>query len=165
MCPPLSCVQSCKSCSGHELKNKGVHGCVNTSAAAGTSFLIQFVTCDKWSPPSNAVATRIIVINNPCPNGESFCFGACYNLTCEAVAKLRSDYNEVTVVKPPLLTLLRPGVVLSSSPAMTNQSMFLQFGSPAPMSLSPCANASNPVGCAAVAIDPVGMRGGVGEGP
>eukprot|EP00854_Cymbomonas_tetramitiformis_P008806 gene8806-10440_t len=63
-CPPAACLDV--GCPGHEFATKGVQGCLDTAAEAGTIFEILFMVLDRGAPALNATATRTITIDSPC---------------------------------------------------------------------------------------------------
>ncbi len=90
VCPPTDCLR--KGCSPDVLRQnyfvvKGLQGCgINTMAAEGTKYLIDFWVFDGASPPLNASAMRTVVLTTPCPsacaphfcqdnNNKYFCSG------------------------------------------------------------------------------------------
>ncbi|KAK3263138.1 hypothetical protein CYMTET_28037 [Cymbomonas tetramitiformis] len=82
----LACAPTCESpaaCAGYEYANKGILGCLNTSAEVGTIFSIDFVVHDHNRPAMNATATRTVTISSPCPVGEVWCDGVCSPVACD----------------------------------------------------------------------------------
>ncbi|KAK3279960.1 hypothetical protein CYMTET_12181 [Cymbomonas tetramitiformis] len=105
VCPPASCLRT--GCPGHEWRYKGLAACVNTSAAVGTMFQVDFVVFDSMIPAQMATATRTVTITAPCASGEELCSDlGCSSIPCaERDAMLGvPEADEV----PPAIRLLQP---------------------------------------------------------
>lgn len=150
-CPPVTCIESCENCAGHELDTKGIRGCVNTSVEVGTMIRLPFVACDRWTPAMGAVTERLIRIVSPCrdPTKPNLCNGQCYSTPCSVVASV----NTTRTIQPPRLLLFGPGSTSLADGVSANKTIYLAYGERAPLSLAPCLSASSVVGCAAVAMD------------
>ncbi|KAK3273248.1 hypothetical protein CYMTET_18494, partial [Cymbomonas tetramitiformis] len=106
-CPPDSCIDM--GCPEHEFVRKGLAGCLNTSAAVGTVFSIQFVVLDSALPPNLARVTRYVTIGTPCAEGEVFCEeldGSCGTVACEHRVQL--ELKRAGDVHPPVVSTLGP---------------------------------------------------------
>ncbi|KAK3272169.1 hypothetical protein CYMTET_19521 [Cymbomonas tetramitiformis] len=79
-CPPESCLDT--GCPGHEFVTKGIEGCLDTAAEAGTTFQLEYVVFDDALPPNVATVTRLITISKPCDDG----FELCEDLTCSSLS-------------------------------------------------------------------------------
>ncbi|KAK3237339.1 hypothetical protein CYMTET_52578, partial [Cymbomonas tetramitiformis] len=93
-CPPASCLDI--GCPGHEWAKKGLEGCVNTSAAVGSIFNIDFVVFDSAIPANFHAATRVVGIIQPCAVGEELCADlTCSSVDCELRDSLLADPRDV----------------------------------------------------------------------
>jgi len=70
---------------GYLFTQQGVASCaVNTSAAVGTTFAINFMVFDYSISSLNASVTRTISIIDPCDTGEYLCSdGTCSTVACD----------------------------------------------------------------------------------
>lgn len=82
VCPPADCRDF--GCPGHEFAVKGVRGCgIDTAAAAaGTTFLLEFLVADRGVPALVANVTRTIRVVPRCPSGLNYC---AVDKTCSVV--------------------------------------------------------------------------------
>ncbi|KAK3274238.1 hypothetical protein CYMTET_17570 [Cymbomonas tetramitiformis] len=89
-CPPAACLDV--GCPGHEFATKGVQGCLDTAAEAGTIFEILFMVLDRGAPALNATATRTITIDSPCEAGQELCLEdrVCSSTPCDVRASMQS---------------------------------------------------------------------------
>ena len=168
LCPPSDCQAT--GCGGHLVIEKDLPACgIDTAAAVGTIYRLPFVVYDREG--LSAVVDRVIVIASPCSDqAPNLCSdGECHSVDCETVEAVSSipGLAAEESLSVPLLVLL-PTVdtnftavydkVLSgsSSDASKNRTLFLAYGSPAPLSLLPCPSAfslsSISPDCAAAAV-------------
>ena len=78
--PRLSCTMH----AGYLFSQQGIKSCaVNTSAAIGTTFAVNFMVFDYSIPSLNASVTRTVSIVNPCGVDEYLCSdGTCSAVEC-----------------------------------------------------------------------------------
>ena len=70
---------------GYLFTQQGIASCaVNTSAAVGTTFAVNFMVFDYSISSLNASVTRTISIIDPCDSGEYLCSdGTCSTVACD----------------------------------------------------------------------------------
>lgn len=128
-CPPESCLPS--GCPGHEFAKKGVVGCLNTSAAEGAVFAIDFVVFSADAvPPAMAKATRVVQIGPPCKQGLFFCDGSCIKMSCAdaaAAAAAAAAAGSPPPAQPPPLPPPPPTVSI-----LAPQNVTVPYGQDAP---------------------------------
>lgn len=143
-CPPMDCALTCRNCTGHEFMSKGIKNCISTNQTIGAPMTIEFVVCDKGSPPLRNSTRRNFIIIERCPAPLYECDGACEEVPCDALNAVNSDQNPANT--SPLLTLLPPpirypnGTILSGAgkPNSNGTTLDLEYGRAAPISVAPC---------------------------
>ncbi|KAG2452521.1 hypothetical protein HYH02_002759 [Chlamydomonas schloesseri] len=161
LCPPDDCAGT--QCRDHRADRKQPSECgIDTvNATVGSSFRMKLVVFD--SKGANATAERLVTVVKPCEVLESYCritragmpVYVCSNVTCETLEPLNDEITRsgggLSAV-PPRLFLL-PGLLTNNlTLAERDQSLFLTYGTAAPVSLAPCVSFAD-TGCAAVAND------------
>lgn len=141
-CPPEDCLPY--GCPGHEFARKGLKGCLDTAAAEGVLFAVDFVVIN--SAGGTAKATRTVAIAPPCGSGETYCGGRCEPVaSCAQLAAFAAPAPPPPppAAPAPTLTLLAPAA------------LFLRFGSALGGSLAACPSSDGAAwpACAAVAAD------------
>ena len=166
LCPPAGCLAT--GCGGQLLVEKDIPACgVDTShaMAVGTTYRLPFVVYN--SAGLSATAFRLITVGSPCAAGTYLCSDdQCHTVDCETVDTLASLPGQAapTELSPVLLVLLPTSATnfttlmddLNAGIFSSHQTMYMQYGHPAPLSLLPCATAldlSFPLAvCAAAAV-------------
>ncbi|KAK3274662.1 hypothetical protein CYMTET_17162 [Cymbomonas tetramitiformis] len=139
-CPPTSCLAT--GCLGHEFAQKGLAGCINTSAPAGTIFEVRFVVFDDSMPALNGSTSRFITITNPCEVGEYLCSDrTCSAIDCDTRDELLADPADTA-----------PPEVFTAAVSTTR---IAYQDATAAAALNPCSSASQDLGasCGAAAWD------------
>ncbi|KAL0024068.1 hypothetical protein WJX79_002467 [Trebouxia sp. C0005] len=138
-CPPTSCLDL--SCPGYLFTEQGIASCaVNTSAAVGTTFAVNFMVFDYSISSLNASVTRTISIIDPCDSGEYLCSdGTCSTVAC--------DLRDALVQGPPGLTFVDYG---------NSTSVTTGYGVATSVPLLPCTSISDTSDCGAVSMDSTG---------
>ncbi|KAG2499887.1 hypothetical protein HYH03_002176 [Edaphochlamys debaryana] len=171
LCPPNNCAKT--QCRMHWADRKQPSECgVDTvTAPVGTTFTLRVVVFD--SRGANASAERQVTVASPCAPGQTYCAlplrqsgggggggsarrYVCSDLPCAALAAASSAMEgAAAAVAAPRLFLLPGAHADNLSQAESNQTLFLTYGQPAPLSLAPCASfdPSALASCAAVAND------------
>ncbi|KAG1660944.1 hypothetical protein FOA52_005525, partial [Chlamydomonas sp. UWO 241] len=164
LCPPTNCMEA-GSCNGHRTFQKDASSCgLDTSAKVGTTYLLDFVVYDKEG--LNATISRVVTIVSRCPLDRPYlCSGSCEAVDCATLIKLLSAIaaaggsgtaanallgSPVLVLLPAASANLTSAALLGAPP--TSQTVFAVFGTPAPVSLLPCASVAAAGSCAAAAV-------------
>ncbi|KAL0020772.1 hypothetical protein WJX77_012245 [Trebouxia sp. C0004] len=139
-CPPAACLGI--ACPGYAFVQQGISSCaVNTSAAVGTTFAINFTVFDYSIPSLNASVVRTVSIVNPCDSTRFLCSdGTCSSIAC--------NLRDALVQGPPGLQFVAYG---NSSTSVTTG-----YGVAATVPLLPCTALDNTTDCGAVATDSTG---------
>ncbi|KAG1680608.1 hypothetical protein FOA52_015057 [Chlamydomonas sp. UWO 241] len=173
-CPPKTCLDSCNGCFGYEFVSKGIKGCLDSTAAAGTPITIAFVVCDNQSPPERTVVVRVIEITALCVDDTPYeCDGECYTVPCAYASKVNTttpdegkvvltlqvdstffDFNDSNATSEDASGAYTVGRV---STAVTITSgilqVFLEYGVDSGSNYAPCASSTDTSDCSAFAID------------
>eukprot|EP00775_Hariotina_reticulata_P011535 gene11535-11678_t len=148
VCPPSQCLT--KGCSLLELRKhyftvKGLQGCgIDTSAAEGTKFTVDFWVWDSGAPALNGTVTRSVIISRPCQDSSApyFCPDKFNQMFCSGVPCMKTD---------PLVIPAKPQPVIRLLPS--SAAVYVQYGKPSPFYLGPCASGTSTASCGAVAWD------------
>ncbi|KXZ53422.1 hypothetical protein GPECTOR_7g1320 [Gonium pectorale] len=110
-CPPDACFLDGIACSGHEFWKKDLAGCVNSTAAEGSTQEIRFVVFDRWARLPRVTASRQVLIVSPCSKaGEVYCEedGKCGTVACDVRKTLGGGDAAVAALAalPPVLLLV-----------------------------------------------------------
>lgn len=111
----------------------------------GTVFNLTFWAWSKTKASSKTYVIRTVIISDPCPDpaatyfcrsnsGELFCSP----LACDVARKLMPS---IPKLQPPSIRFL----------PSTSDTIYVQYGSAPPVSLTPCTDLANSKGCGAVA--------------
>ena len=148
VCPPMDCLKygcSAKELRSHLFSVKGLKGCgIDTLAAEGTHYEIDFWVWDSGSPVLNATVTRTLVLTKPCTSASApyACSDANGNLSCSG-SPCESTAKFLPPASPSLAVALLPN----------DKPVYVRYGAPAPFYLGACPNLSQQSACGAVAYE------------
>ncbi|KAG1675986.1 hypothetical protein FOA52_014230 [Chlamydomonas sp. UWO 241] len=163
LCPPTNCMAA-GSCNGHRTFEKDAGKCgLDTSAQVGTTYLLTFVLYDKEG--LSATVSRAVTIVSCCPLDRPYLGSeSCEAVNCATLSQLEStvaalgggDIANVLLGSPMLVLLPAASTNLTAAAPLgkppSNQTVFVVYGTPAPVSLLPCTSVGAVGSCAAAAV-------------